>query len=174
MGNTQRFFASRGYAMVRIDVRGSGASFGRWSGPSSSDEVKDGGEIVNWIVAQPWSNGKVGAMGDSYEGSTAQMLAAVNHPAVKAVIPRFMSSTFTPTSLFQAESLMNGSSGHGMKVIGKLIKIQASKQWMQTATAAYCGRLFNRARRTLMFTKPLAEVSTAMTGDAERADGADR
>jgi len=89
VGGTQRFFASRGYAVVRVDVRGSGASFGRWSGPSSGDEVKDAGEIVNWIVAQPWSNGKVGAMGDSYEGSTAQMLAAVNHPAVKAVIPRF-------------------------------------------------------------------------------------
>ena len=50
VGNTQRFFASRGYAMVRVDVRGSGASFGRWSGPSSSDEVRDAGEIVNWIV----------------------------------------------------------------------------------------------------------------------------
>jgi putative CocE/NonD family hydrolase len=89
VGSTLQFFASRGYAMVRVDVRGSGASFGRWSGPSSSDEVKDAGEIVNWIVAQHWSNGKVGAMGNSYEGSTAQMLAAVNHPAVKAVIPRF-------------------------------------------------------------------------------------
>jgi len=79
----QRFFVSHGYAMVLVDVSGTGASFGVWRGPWSPDEIKDGGEIVNWIVAQPWSNGKVGAIGTSYEGATAQLLAVPNHPAVK-------------------------------------------------------------------------------------------
>jgi len=49
----------------------------------------DGGEIVNWIVSQPWSNGKVGAIRVSYTGSTAKFLAVNNHSAVKAVVPRF-------------------------------------------------------------------------------------
>ncbi|MBC7910732.1 MAG: CocE/NonD family hydrolase, partial [Pyrinomonadaceae bacterium] len=52
------------------------------------DEIKDGGEIVAWVVAQGWSNGKVGALGNSYGGTSAQLLAVPNHPAVKAVIPR--------------------------------------------------------------------------------------
>ncbi|MBV9956986.1 MAG: CocE/NonD family hydrolase, partial [Acidobacteria bacterium] len=50
--------------------------------------IADEGEVVAWIVAQPWSNGKVGAFGNSYDGTTAEMLAVPNHPAVKAVIPR--------------------------------------------------------------------------------------
>ena len=45
-------------------------------------------EIVDWIVRQPWSNGNVGATGISYEGTTAMLLAATGHPAVKAVAPR--------------------------------------------------------------------------------------
>jgi hypothetical protein len=83
------FFTSYGYAIVLVDVRGTGASFGTWPYPWSKEEIVDGGEIVNWIVSQPWSNGKVGSIGTSYVGATAEFLAVVNHPAVKAVIPRF-------------------------------------------------------------------------------------
>jgi putative CocE/NonD family hydrolase len=85
---TQRFFTSYGYAFVTADVRGTGASYGVWTTPWSREEIRDGGELVEWIVRQPWSDGKVGAVGNSYLGTTAQMLAVPNHPAVKAVIPR--------------------------------------------------------------------------------------
>src|SRR5262249_37084362 len=81
--------ASRGYAMVLVDVRGTGASFGSWTAPFSHNEVMDDRDIVDWVIAQRWSNGLVGAIGTSYEGGTAQLVAAVNHPAVKAVIPRW-------------------------------------------------------------------------------------
>jgi putative CocE/NonD family hydrolase len=83
-----KFFVSHGYAVAVVDVRGTGASFGTWSLPWAQDELKDYGEIVDWIVAEPWSNGKVGAFGNSYGGTSAQLLAAANRPAVKAVIPR--------------------------------------------------------------------------------------
>ena len=82
------WFPSHGYAHVLVDARGTGASFGIWRAPFSQDEVKDYGEVVNWIVAQPWSNGKVGGFGNSYEGNTALWLAVTLNPAVKAVIPR--------------------------------------------------------------------------------------
>ena len=82
------FMPSHGYATVFVDARGTGASFGVWKAPFSQDEVKDYNEVVNWIVAQPWSNGKVGAIGNSYTGNTALWLASSMHPAVKAVIPR--------------------------------------------------------------------------------------
>lgn len=84
----QRFFASYGYAVVWVDVRGTGASTGSWLMPWSRDEIKDGGEIVDWIIHQPWSNGKVGAMGNSYSGNAALFVTVPNHPALKAVIPR--------------------------------------------------------------------------------------
>lgn len=82
------FLPSHGYATVFVDARGTGASYGVWKAPFSPDEVKDYNEVVNWIVAQPWSNGKVGALGNSYTGNTALWLASTMHPAVKAVIPR--------------------------------------------------------------------------------------
>ena len=82
------FLPAHGYATVFVDARGTGASYGVWKAPFSQDEVKDYSEIVNWIVAQPWSNGKVGAIGNSYTGNTALWLASTMNPAVKAVIPR--------------------------------------------------------------------------------------
>jgi hypothetical protein len=78
-----------GYAVVRVDARGSGASFGTRPYPWSPDEVKDGGEVVDWIIAQNWSNQKVGAAGGSYEGTAAEFILVNNHPAVKAVAPLF-------------------------------------------------------------------------------------
>lgn len=87
-GKPGMWFPSHGYAHVLVDARGTGASFGIWRAPFSQDEIKDYGEVVDWIVAQPWSNGKVGAFGNSYEGNTALWLAVTMNPAVKAVIPR--------------------------------------------------------------------------------------
>jgi hypothetical protein len=83
------FFTSYGYAVVFVDVRGTGASLGTWPYPWAEDEIMDGGDIVNWIVSQPWSNGKVASIGTSYVGATAELLPVTSHPAVKAVVPRF-------------------------------------------------------------------------------------
>jgi len=82
------FIPAHGYAMVFVDARGTGASFGVWKAPFTQDEVKDYSEVVNWIVAQSWSNGRVGAIGNSYTGNTALWLASTMNPAVKAVVPR--------------------------------------------------------------------------------------
>jgi hypothetical protein len=84
----KRFVAS-GYAWVDVDVRGSGASYGGRVCEWSPDEIRDGAEIVDWIVRQPWSSGKVGALGTSYNGATAEFLLVNRHPAVRAVAPRF-------------------------------------------------------------------------------------
>ena len=82
-------FVTRGYAWVSVDARGSGASFGTRSQELSPDEVQDGVEVVDWVVSQPWSNGRVGTTGISYEGIAAEFLAASGHPAIKATAPRF-------------------------------------------------------------------------------------
>ena len=80
-------FLSSGYAVVQVDVRGSGASFGTRKVEYGPREVRDGWDIVEWIVGQPWSDGNVGAYGTSYSGTTAEMLTATGHPAIKAVSP---------------------------------------------------------------------------------------
>ena len=97
------FMPSHGYATVFVDARGTGASFGVWKAPFSQDEVKDYNEVVNWIVAQPWSNGKVGAIGNSYTGNTALWLASTMHPAVKAIIPRHYEFDLTTKHLIPVD-----------------------------------------------------------------------
>lgn len=78
-----------GYALVLVDVRGTGPSFGTWPYPLSRTEIADLGQIAAWIARQPWSNGRVGSYGISYEGNTAELLGSAGAPAVRAVAPRF-------------------------------------------------------------------------------------
>jgi len=87
LGPLDRFFLDHGYAVVKVDARGSGASFGTRPIEYGPEEVLDGFDVVEWVVQQSWSDGTVGAYGTSYSGTTAELLTAVNHPAVKAVVP---------------------------------------------------------------------------------------
>jgi len=84
---TPEIFTSHGYAVVFIDVRGTGASFGTRLIPWTDDEIKDGSDIVDWIVARPWSDGNVVSNGISYPGTCAEKLGINNHPAIKAIMP---------------------------------------------------------------------------------------
>jgi putative CocE/NonD family hydrolase len=72
-----------------VDVRGTGASFGTWEHSYWEREVADGAEVVDWIIAQPWSSGRVGAWGVSYAGGAAEFLLVNRHPAVRAAAPMF-------------------------------------------------------------------------------------
>ena len=45
--------------------------------------------IADWIVAQPWSDGRIGATGISYLGAACDFLASTGHKAVKAIAPLF-------------------------------------------------------------------------------------
>jgi len=83
------YFVPCGYAVVVVDVRGTGASFGTRDALRSPKERDDSYEIAEWIVQQPWSNGKIGATGISYLGAAAVFLASTGHPAVKAIAPLF-------------------------------------------------------------------------------------
>jgi putative CocE/NonD family hydrolase len=86
-GKFRDFFVARGYAVVVVDVRGTGASFGTRDSFRSPRERDDSSEIADWIVTQPWSNGVIGATGISYLGAAADFLASTGHPAVKAIAP---------------------------------------------------------------------------------------
>lgn len=85
----QEFFTRHGYAVVWGDSRGTGASFGVWPHHRSRDETLDFGEVMDWIVAQPWSDGTIGGWGSSYTANTNDWYAERNHPAFRAGISRF-------------------------------------------------------------------------------------
>jgi len=89
---TVRRAVERGYVYVLVDERGTGASFGAWPYPLPERSLKDCREVIGWILDQPWSNGLVGATGVSYPGMAAQQLAALGHPALRAIVP--MSDTY--------------------------------------------------------------------------------
>ncbi len=86
-----RQYLANGYGWVSVDARGTGASFGCWGGAWSPEEIKDYDEVVNWIIRQPWSDGIVGTLGGSYEGTAAEMVVTNCNPAVKAAMPEFAS-----------------------------------------------------------------------------------
>ena len=59
-------FVQRGYAVVIQDTRGREDSTGVWQ--PNYYEVEDGDDTLNWIAAQPWSDGSVSMTGGSYLG----------------------------------------------------------------------------------------------------------
>ena len=82
-------FTARGYAVVVVDARGTGASFGTRDSFRSPRERDDYRVVADWIVAQPWSDGAIGATGISYLGAACDFLASTGHKAVKAIAPLF-------------------------------------------------------------------------------------
>jgi predicted acyl esterase len=78
--------AQAGYAIVRVDLRGSGDSDGILPDEYSSIELSDALEVISWIAAQPWCDGGVGIIGKSWGAFNGLQIAALQPPALKAVI----------------------------------------------------------------------------------------
>lgn len=80
------YYASHGYACVRVDIRGSGDSEGLPMDEYVLKEQDDGVEIIRWIASQPWCSGSVGMEGISWSGFNSLQVAARRPPALKAII----------------------------------------------------------------------------------------
>jgi len=83
------YFNQRRFAVLLVDARGSGASGGNRIIEYSPAEVADIGEVAAWAAQQPWSNGRVGTFGISYEGNTAELAAIPKQPEIRAVMPLY-------------------------------------------------------------------------------------
>ena len=75
-----RWFASRGYALILVDFRGTGSSDGMQRGPFDAREADDAIDAINWLESQPWCTGKIGMWGMSY-GAIMTMRTASHQPA---------------------------------------------------------------------------------------------
>jgi putative CocE/NonD family hydrolase len=78
------FLVRHGYAQVSVDVAGTGVSEGAWK-MLDPEEQKGYGEVVDWVLQQPWCNGRIGVSGASYMAITGLFTAQQRPDAVKAV-----------------------------------------------------------------------------------------
>ena len=111
---THPYFAGHGYACLRVDMRGNGDSDGLMADEYSPQELADACDVIKWIAAQPWSNGAVGMMGISWGGFNSLQVAALQPPALKAIIT--LCSTvdrFNDDIHFKGGCLLNENLGWG-------------------------------------------------------------
>ena len=80
------WFAARGYACIRVDMRGSGDSEGVMKDMYCADELDDALAVLEWIAKQDWCNGAIGMMGTSWGGTSALQAAASDSGLLRAVI----------------------------------------------------------------------------------------
>ena len=77
--------ASHGYVGVVADTRGKRLS------PDPIEpyehEAKDVNAVIDWIIKQPWSNGKIGMYGGSYSGFAQWAATKYLRPALKTIVP---------------------------------------------------------------------------------------
>jgi uncharacterized protein len=90
-GDTARgeWLAARGFALCRLDVRGTGSSPGVALDEYTEAETHDGYDAVEWLAAQPWCNERVGMWGISYGGFTAIQVAKLRPPHLRAILPMY-------------------------------------------------------------------------------------
>ena len=81
------FYVEQGYVYANMDVRGSGKSGGEFR-LLDRNEQKDFYDVIEWLGHQPWSNGKVGGIGQSYF-CMAQWWMAIQKPPSLACIAAF-------------------------------------------------------------------------------------
>jgi putative CocE/NonD family hydrolase len=81
------FYVGEGYVYAHMDVRGSGKSGGEFRLLDRAEQ-KDLHDVIEWLGHQPWSNGKVGGIGQSYF-CMAQWWMAIGKPPALACIAAF-------------------------------------------------------------------------------------
>jgi predicted acyl esterase len=75
------FYADNGYAYIHMDVRGSGRSAGSFGFLDRKDH-EDLYDVIEWIGRQPWCNGRVGGIGQSYFCMLQWFMGAMSPPSL--------------------------------------------------------------------------------------------
>jgi predicted acyl esterase len=80
------WYVEHGYAYLHMDVRGSGRSEGEYR---FLDEVeqRDLYDAIEWIAEQPWSDGNIAGIGQSYYAMSQWFMAIQNPPHLKGIAP---------------------------------------------------------------------------------------
>jgi predicted acyl esterase len=78
-----------GYAVARIDVRGTGSSPGDAVDEYPEAEQRDLTDAFAWLAAQDWCDGQIGMWGTSYSGFNSLQIAMERPPELKAICAIF-------------------------------------------------------------------------------------
>ncbi|MED5452759.1 MAG: CocE/NonD family hydrolase [Candidatus Thermoplasmatota archaeon] len=79
-------FVPHGYGVAQVSVFGTGES-NHCMDLMGHDEQAGIKAAVDWLGSQPWSNGRVGAIGKSYDGSTPWNAAAAGSDYLATIVP---------------------------------------------------------------------------------------
>jgi predicted acyl esterase len=79
-------YVPHGYAVALVAVRGTSDQGGCMDLMGKAERA-DLDQAVTWVATQPWSNGNVGMVGVSYDGSTPWEVAAMGNPHLKTIVP---------------------------------------------------------------------------------------
>jgi putative CocE/NonD family hydrolase len=85
-------YAAAGYVVVVQDTRGRFDSEGVFF--PYNNEGQDGFDTTDWIVRQPWSDGRIGMWGGSYVGAVQYQAAAEDAPGLAVLAPTATWSSF--------------------------------------------------------------------------------
>jgi uncharacterized protein len=83
----ERLCLEGGFAVCRLDIRGTGSSEGIAEDEYTQAELDDICEVIAWLAAQEWSNGRVGMYGTSWSGFNSIQVACLRPPALHAIVP---------------------------------------------------------------------------------------
>ncbi len=79
-------YVRNGYVHVIADCRGSMPSQGQWNF-TDKDEQLDGYDLIEWMAKQPWCDGNVAMVGESYFAVIQYLVAATQPPHLKTIVP---------------------------------------------------------------------------------------
>lgn len=98
-----RPIVAHGYASVYQDCRGRYGSEGE--DHVYGDDAADGYDTLEWIAAQPWSNGRVGLSGSSAGATTALAAASTRHPSLQAFFVQVGGSSIYDDVVYEGQSI---------------------------------------------------------------------
>lgn len=75
-----------GFAVVRVDIRGSGDSEGKYHGEYLAQEQADCMHVLDWIASQTWCTGAVGMYGKSWGGFNGLQMASLRPSPLKSIV----------------------------------------------------------------------------------------
>ncbi|MDQ1688861.1 MAG: uncharacterized protein QOK42_1836 [Frankiaceae bacterium] len=79
-------WTSRGFTRMYADVVGTGNSGGCYD-YGGNREKRTAYDVVEWVAKQPWSSGKIGMLGGSYDGTTQYAAAVMHPPHLTTIVP---------------------------------------------------------------------------------------
>ena len=150
-----KFFARRGYICAVQDVRGRFQSEGEWY--PFAKEAPDGYDMVEWLAAQPWSDGQVGTIGSSYAGSDQSALATLDPPHLSSMIVGVGASNYYHSSMRQ-----NGALEQRFLIYAFRMALTSKEAQADSDLKAALTRAFTQQIEQIVEQFPLREGATVL------------